>query len=49
MTTLSVALPTLATDLHASTADLQWVVSASALVLAAAMLPGGLLGASCSP
>jgi MFS transporter, DHA2 family, multidrug resistance protein len=43
-TVLSVALPTLATDLHASTADLQWFVSAYTLVLAAAMLPGGLLG-----
>jgi MFS transporter, DHA2 family, multidrug resistance protein len=43
-TVLSVALPTLATDLHASTADLQWFVSGYTLVLAAAMLPGGLLG-----
>ena len=43
-TVLSVALPTLATDLHASTADLQWFVSAYTLVLAAAMLPAGLLG-----
>jgi MFS transporter, DHA2 family, multidrug resistance protein len=43
-TVLSVALPTPATDLHASTADLQWFVSAYTLVLAAAMLPGGLLG-----
>jgi MFS transporter, DHA2 family, multidrug resistance protein len=43
-TVLSVALPTLATDLHASTADLQWFVSAYTLVLAAALLPGGLLG-----
>jgi len=43
-TILSVALPTLATDLHASTADLQWFVSAYTLVLAAALLPAGLLG-----
>ena len=43
-TVLSVALPTLATDLHATTADLQWFVSAYTLVLAAALLPGGLLG-----
>jgi MFS transporter, DHA2 family, multidrug resistance protein len=43
-TVLSVALPTLATDLHASTADLQWFVSGYTLVLAAALLPGGLLG-----
>jgi DHA2 family multidrug resistance protein-like MFS transporter len=43
-TVLSVALPTLATGLHASTADLQWFVSGYTLVLAAALLPGGLLG-----
>jgi MFS transporter, DHA2 family, multidrug resistance protein len=43
-TVLSVALPTLATDLHATTADLQWFVSGYTLVLAAALLPGGLLG-----
>jgi DHA2 family multidrug resistance protein-like MFS transporter len=43
-TILSVALPTLATDLHATTADLQWFVSGYTLVLAAALLPGGLLG-----
>ena len=43
-TVLSVALPTLATDLHASTADLQWFVSGYTLVLAAALLPAGLLG-----
>jgi DHA2 family multidrug resistance protein-like MFS transporter len=43
-TVLSVALPTLAGDLHASTADLQWFVSGYTLVLAAALLPGGLLG-----
>src|ERR1700739_1955312 len=41
---LSLALPTLAVDLHASTADLQWFVDAYSLVLAAALLPGGLLG-----
>jgi DHA2 family multidrug resistance protein-like MFS transporter len=43
-TVLSVALPTLATDLHATTADLQWFVSGYTLVLAAALLPAGLLG-----
>ena len=37
-TVLSVALPTLATDLHASTADLQWFVSGYTLVLASALL-----------
>jgi len=43
-TVLSVALPTLATSLHASTSDLQWFVSAYTLALAVALLPGGLLG-----
>ena len=43
-TILSVALPTLATELHADAADLQWFVSAYTLVLAAGVLPGGLLG-----
>jgi DHA2 family multidrug resistance protein-like MFS transporter len=41
---VSVALPTLATDLHASTSDLQWFTAGYALVLAAAMVPAGLLG-----
>src|SRR5215475_5689208 len=43
-TVLSVALPTLATALHASESDLQWFSSGYTLVLAAAMLPAGLLG-----
>jgi EmrB/QacA subfamily drug resistance transporter len=43
-TILSVALPTLAPALHADAADLQWFVSAYTLVLAAGVLPGGLLG-----
>jgi EmrB/QacA subfamily drug resistance transporter len=43
-TVLSLALPTLATDLHASTAELQWFVDAYLLVLGAMMLPAGLLG-----
>ena len=43
-TVLSVALPTLATALHASESDLQWFTSGYLLVLAAAMLPVGLLG-----
>jgi DHA2 family multidrug resistance protein-like MFS transporter len=43
-TVLSVALPTLAKALHASESDLQWFSSAYFLVLAAAMLPAGLLG-----
>jgi DHA2 family multidrug resistance protein-like MFS transporter len=44
ITVLSVALPTLATALHASESDLQWFSSGYALALAAAMLPAGLLG-----
>lgn len=43
-TIISVALPTLATALHASESDLQWFTSGYLLVLAAAMLPAGLLG-----
>jgi EmrB/QacA subfamily drug resistance transporter len=43
-TVLSVALPTLAKSLHASEPDLQWFSSGYFLVLAAAMLPAGLLG-----
>ena len=41
---LSLALPTLSRDLHASSSDLQWFVDAYSLVLAAALLPAGLLG-----
>jgi MFS transporter, DHA2 family, multidrug resistance protein len=44
LTVLNLALPTIATDLHASSSDLQWVSDAYSLVLAAAMLPAGLLG-----
>src|SRR6516225_4070526 len=44
LTVLTLALPTIATDLHASTSDLQWITAAYSLVLAAAMLPAGLLG-----
>jgi len=43
-TVLSVALPTLARGLHASESDLEWFQSGYLLVLAAAMLPVGLLG-----
>jgi EmrB/QacA subfamily drug resistance transporter len=43
-TVLSVALPTLASALHASETDLQWFSSGYLLVLAAVMLPAGLLG-----
>ena len=41
---LTLALPTVSADLHASTGDLQWFVDAYSLVLAAALLPAGLLG-----
>jgi DHA2 family multidrug resistance protein-like MFS transporter len=44
MTVLNLALPTLATDLHASAGQLQWIVDAYSLVLAAILLPAGLLG-----
>lgn len=43
-TVLSVALPTLSTVFHASESDLQWFTSGYLLVLAAGMLPAGLLG-----
>ena len=43
-TILGVALPTLATVFDASESDLQWYSSAYMLVLAATMLPAGLLG-----
>lgn len=43
-TVLSVALPTLTGTLHASESDLPWFSSGYLLVLAAAMLPAGLLG-----
>src|SRR5579862_4638675 len=44
LTVLNLALPTISTDLHASATDLQWISDAYSLVLAAAMLPAGLLG-----
>jgi DHA2 family multidrug resistance protein-like MFS transporter len=43
-TVLNVALPTLATDLDASTSQLQWMANSYNLVLAALLLPAGLLG-----
>lgn len=43
-TVLNTALPTLATDLHATSTDLQWFADGYNLVLAAAVLPAGLLG-----
>jgi MFS transporter, DHA2 family, multidrug resistance protein len=44
LTVLSLALPTLSRTLHASTSDLQWFSDAYSLVIAAAVLPAGLLG-----
>ena len=41
---LNLALPTMSVDLHASSSDLQWFVDAYSLVLAAALLPAGMLG-----
>ncbi|WP_327007855.1 DHA2 family efflux MFS transporter permease subunit [Dactylosporangium sp. NBC_01737] len=43
-TILNVALPTLATDLHAGTGELQWLVDAYVLVFAGLLLPMGALG-----
>ena len=44
VTVLTVALPTLAGVFKASESQLQWFITAYTLVLAAAMLPAGLLG-----
>ncbi|MGN6793733.1 MAG: DHA2 family efflux MFS transporter permease subunit [Streptosporangiaceae bacterium] len=41
---LTLALPTLSADLRASSSDLQWFVDSYSLVLAAALLPAGMLG-----
>jgi DHA2 family multidrug resistance protein-like MFS transporter len=43
-TILNVALPVLATDLHASSSQLQWFANAYTLVLAAGLVPAGMLG-----
>ncbi|MGV9678051.1 MFS transporter [Nocardia sp. NPDC003482] len=43
-TVLVVALPTMAVDLHANTAALQWFTTAYTLALAGFMLPAGALG-----
>ncbi|MFD1773684.1 MFS transporter [Paenibacillus rhizophilus] len=44
MTVLNVALPTLAVDMQASTGQLQWILDSYNLVLAAMLLPAGMLG-----
>ena len=43
-TVVNVALPALQNAFHASIADVQWVVESYALMLAALLLVGGLLG-----
>src|SRR5436853_2887398 len=43
-TVVNVALPALQTNLHATVVDVQWVVEAYALFLAALLLVGGSLG-----
>src|SRR5262249_60071576 len=44
ITVVSVALPSIQRDLHASLADLQWVSAAYALVLAVLLLPAATIG-----
>ncbi|MCW2864887.1 MAG: putative integral rane protein [Actinoallomurus sp.] len=44
LTALNVALPTLSTELRASTGALQWIVASYTLVSAALLIPAGLLG-----
>ncbi|HEY0933138.1 MAG TPA: MFS transporter [Trebonia sp.] len=44
LTVLNLALPDIAVSLHASTGDLQWIADSYSLVLAALILPAGLLG-----
>jgi EmrB/QacA subfamily drug resistance transporter len=44
ITVVSVALPSIQRDLHASLSDLQWVSAAYALVLAVLLLPSATLG-----
>src|ERR1700681_4338142 len=43
-TAVNVALPALQSDLHATISEIQWVVEAYALLLAALLLVGGSLG-----
>ncbi|SPL88516.1 Integral membrane protein [[Actinomadura] parvosata subsp. kistnae] len=44
VTILNLALPSMAADLHAGNAELQWFVTVYTLVLAAGMIPAGMLG-----
>jgi len=41
---LSLALPSMAVDLHQTTTNLQWVLSAYMIAVGAAMIPAGRLG-----
>src|ERR1700683_3570315 len=43
-TAVNVALPALQTAMHATVSDVQWVVEAYALLLAALLIAGGSLG-----
>lgn len=43
-TVVSVALPTIGRDLHASSTGLEWIVDAYVVVYASLLLPGGALG-----
>jgi DHA2 family methylenomycin A resistance protein-like MFS transporter len=43
-TLVSVALPTIGRDLHASATDLQWIVDAYVLVYASLLVAGGVIG-----
>ncbi|SEH03014.1 drug resistance transporter, EmrB/QacA subfamily [Nonomuraea solani] len=44
VTILNLALPSMARDLHADNAQLQWFVTVYTLVLAAGMIPAGMIG-----
>lgn len=44
LTMVNIALPTLATELAASSTQLQWISSAFSLMVAATLLPAGMLG-----
>jgi MFS transporter, DHA2 family, methylenomycin A resistance protein len=43
-TVVSVALPTIGRDLHASATDLEWIVDAYVIVYASLLVPGGVIG-----
>jgi len=43
-TVVSVALPTIGRDLHATSTDLEWIVDAYVVIYASLLLPGGALG-----